>query len=59
MNPARTLGPAIIHNKYRGLWIYMIAPVLGAISGASAYNFLRMPDKPVPEITEASSFLTE
>ncbi|XP_050287507.1 nodulin-26-like [Quercus robur] len=59
MNPARTLGPAIIHNKYRGLWIYMIAPVLGGISGASAYNFLRMPDKPVPEITEASSFLTE
>ncbi|KAK7857076.1 nodulin-26 [Quercus suber] len=59
MNPARTLGPAIIHKKYKGLWIYMIAPVLGGISGASAYNVLRLPDKPVPEITEASSFLTE
>ncbi|XP_075664270.1 nodulin-26-like [Castanea sativa] len=59
MNPARSLGPAIIHNKYKGLWIYIIAPILGAISGVSAYNVLRLTDKPVPEITEAKSFLTE
>ena len=37
----------------------MIAPVLGGISGASAYNVLRLPDKPVPEITEPKPFLTE
>ncbi|KAL0011454.1 hypothetical protein SO802_006562 [Lithocarpus litseifolius] len=59
MNPARSLGPAIIHNKYKGLWIYIIAPILGGISGASAYNVLRLPNKPMPKITEARSFLTE
>ncbi|KAL4627250.1 hypothetical protein ACB092_05G155100 [Castanea dentata] len=43
MNPARSLGPAIVHSEYRGIWIYMVAPILGAISGAWVYNVIRTP----------------
>ncbi|KAK9667732.1 hypothetical protein RND81_13G007600, partial [Saponaria officinalis] len=37
MNPARTLGPAIAAGRYTRIWIYMTAPVLGAITGAAVY----------------------
>lgn len=31
MNPARSLGPNIVSGNIQGLWLYMIAPVLGAL----------------------------
>lgn len=31
VNPARTLGPAIVGNTWHGLWIYLIAPPIGAV----------------------------
>ncbi|CAI9284199.1 unnamed protein product [Lactuca saligna] len=34
MNSARTLGPAIAANNYKGIWIYLTAPILGALAGA-------------------------
>ncbi|TVU42703.1 hypothetical protein EJB05_09124, partial [Eragrostis curvula] len=37
MNPARTLGPAIATGTYTKIWLYMIAPPLGAIAGTGAY----------------------
>nr|GMD01722.1 aquaporin NIP1-1-like [Ipomoea batatas] len=46
MNPARSLGPAIVSNRYRGIWIYMLGPTAGAIAGAWAYNILRHKNKP-------------
>ncbi|XP_071699797.1 aquaporin NIP1-1-like [Rutidosis leptorrhynchoides] len=49
MNPARSLGPAIIWNDYTGLWIYILGPTIGAIAGAWAYNSLRFTDKPMSE----------
>ncbi|KAK4767000.1 hypothetical protein SAY86_014751 [Trapa natans] len=56
MNPARSLGPAIVHNHYRKLWIYLLAPTLGAISGAWIYNLIRFTNKPIREITKSASF---
>ncbi|KAK3206746.1 hypothetical protein Dsin_020792 [Dipteronia sinensis] len=44
MNPARSLGPAIVSNQYKGIWIYMVSPVLGAVSGAWVYNMVRFTD---------------
>ncbi|KQJ95420.1 hypothetical protein BRADI_3g17101v3 [Brachypodium distachyon] len=41
MNPARTLGPAIATGTYTKVWIYMLAPPLGAISGTGAYIALK------------------
>lgn len=33
VNPARSLGPAIVGNTWNGIWIYLIAPPVGAIIG--------------------------
>ncbi|PON46954.1 Major intrinsic protein [Parasponia andersonii] len=57
MNPARSLGSAVVWNKYTGIWIYLIAPVVGASAGAWAYNLIRLDNKPVREITKTGSFL--
>ncbi|XP_031386976.1 aquaporin NIP1-1-like [Punica granatum] len=57
MNPARSLGPAIVSNNYTGIWIYLLAPTLGAIAGAWVYNSIRLSDKPAREITKSTSFL--
>ena len=26
MNPTRSLGPALVHNEFRGIWIYLVSP---------------------------------
>lgn len=57
MNPVRSLGPAIVSNRYEGIWIYIVGPTLGAIAGAWAYNIIRFTDKPLREITKTASFL--
>ena len=31
MNPARSLGPALVSMKFDSLWIYLSAPILGAL----------------------------
>jgi aquaporin NIP len=31
MNPARSLGPALVAHNFNALWIYLSAPVLGAL----------------------------
>nr|AMW03271.1 aquaporin NIP [Tamarix hispida] len=57
MNPARSIGPAIVHHRYNSLWIYIVAPLCGAVSGAWVYNLIRLTDKPLREITSSGSFL--
>jgi len=41
MNPARSLGPALAAAELNALWIYLLAPLLGAALGAVAYQVLR------------------
>lgn len=41
MNPARSIAPAVVLGDLSYLWIYVIAPVLGAISSVPLYNFMR------------------
>jgi aquaporin Z len=31
MNPARSIAPAIVAGKMQHLWMYILAPILGAI----------------------------
>uniref|UniRef100_A0A5B7BRZ7 Aquaporin NIP-type n=1 Tax=Davidia involucrata TaxID=16924 RepID=A0A5B7BRZ7_DAVIN len=57
MNPARSIGPAVVRHVYKGLWVYIVGPVIGTIAGAFAYNLIRFTDKPLREITKSSSFL--
>jgi MIP family channel proteins len=40
MNPARSLGPALVSGQWQYFYIYVIAPVLGAIAGGYVYGFL-------------------
>ena len=46
MNPARSLGPAVVARIWSGHWIYWLAPVLGALIAAAVFDFLF---KPIPK----------
>ena len=38
LNPARSLGPAIFSNNFHSIWIYLFAPVLGALLAVWAWR---------------------
>ena len=40
VNPARTLGPALVSNAFDSVWVYMLAPALGGVVGAVLYWFV-------------------
>ena len=41
MNPARSLGPALVGGDLHALWLYVVAPLVGAALGALAYQCVR------------------
>jgi aquaporin Z len=41
MNPARSLGPDVVGDVWRGLWIYFVAPPLGMLAAAETFVRLR------------------
>jgi aquaporin NIP len=41
LNPARSLGPALVSGELDALWIYLIAPLLGGLLGALVYDLVR------------------
>jgi MIP family channel proteins len=41
MNPARSLGPALVSETWTALWVYLLAPPLGAAMAALVYRWLR------------------
>jgi aquaporin NIP len=41
MNPARSIGPALVSGELHDLWIYIAAPLTGALLGALAYTVVR------------------
>ncbi|KAJ9173289.1 hypothetical protein P3X46_016440 [Hevea brasiliensis] len=51
MNPARSLGPAIASAYYKGIWVYIIGPVVGTLLGACSYNLIRVTDQPIQAIS--------
>jgi aquaporin NIP len=56
MNPARSLGPALAAAELDSLWIYILAPLLGAALGALAYQFVRGEQtQPAPVSTDAAA----
>jgi MIP family channel proteins len=40
MNPARSFGPAFVHNYFVWHWCYWIAPIAGAMAAALVYEHL-------------------
>lgn len=41
MNPARSLGPAVVSADLDALWLYLVAPCVGAVVAAVLYQFVR------------------
>lgn len=41
MNPARSLGPALVGNNLSQILIYLVVPCFGAVAGAFAFGFLK------------------
>ena len=41
MNPARSLGPAIMSVNFVHVWVYLVGPILGAALGAWTYRVVR------------------
>lgn len=56
MNPVRTLGPAVAAGNYRALWVYLVAPTLGAILGAGTYTAVKLRDDEVDAPSQVRSF---
>ena len=41
MNPARSLAPAVVSQHLSGLWIYLLAPVIGGLLGVIGCRCVR------------------
>ena len=41
MNPARSLAPDLVAGQLANLWIYLLAPVLGALAGVALCRLMR------------------
>lgn len=42
MNPARSIGPALVAGIWEDQWIYVVAPLIGAAIGGWVYEWLRI-----------------
>jgi aquaporin NIP len=47
MNPIRSLAPALVSGNLHALWLYIVAPIVGASIGGLAYQFVR-DEQPAP-----------
>jgi MIP family channel proteins len=52
MNPARSIGPAVASGNLHALWLYIVAPIVGASLAALAYQFVRGEATGEPEVVE-------
>ncbi|XP_031264873.1 nodulin-26-like [Pistacia vera] len=43
MNPARSIGPALVSGQLHSLWLYILAPILGTTTASSIYCLVWLP----------------
>lgn len=43
MNPARSLAPALVAMQFGNLWIYLVAPIMGAVAGVAVCRCIQPP----------------
>ncbi|NYD20522.1 aquaporin [Kineococcus aurantiacus] len=43
VNPARAFGPAVVSGTFSGLWLYLLAPLVGGVVAAVCYDKLLAP----------------
>ncbi|GAB2210767.1 hypothetical protein Droror1_Dr00016051 [Drosera rotundifolia] len=64
MNPARSIGPAVVRKTCKKLWIYVVGPTVGCVAGGATYNLVKHLDKfpsaihdhPLPVFTKHIEF---
>ncbi|KAF4360365.1 hypothetical protein F8388_019451 [Cannabis sativa] len=52
MNPARSIGPAIVLGIYTKIWVFIVSPILGAMAATLVYSIVRVPK---PEISGSTT----
>ena len=55
MNPARSLAPAVVSGNLTALWVYLTAPVLGALVAVLMWKLLRADQGPSDAIVPSRS----
>jgi aquaporin Z len=58
MNPARSLGPALVTGDLHSVWIYVVGPVIGAVLAVLITRFLHGPmerNRPAAEAARGES----
>ncbi|MBP2656087.1 MAG: aqpZ2 [Firmicutes bacterium] len=59
-NPARSIAPALVSGNLDHLWLYIIAPILGAACVALLYNLLgNVAENPVVQQSTTKEILEE
>jgi aquaporin NIP len=46
MNPARSIGPAVVSGVIKNQWVFVVAPILGALFASMLYSVLRVEEPP-------------
>jgi glycerol uptake facilitator protein/aquaporin Z len=49
INPARQFGPAVLSGQTTDLWIYLVAPILGAVLGTAIHHLYTRRIRPLGE----------
>jgi aquaporin NIP len=46
LNPARSLGPAIVSGDYKNIGVFVVGPLVGALAGLLVASLLRPATNP-------------
>ena len=59
MNPARSIGPAIITGHLENLWPYLVGPLLGGVLAVVVATVLRGPYRAAPSQSDPQTRIHE
>jgi len=54
LNPARSLGPALVGGEWSDFWIYLVGPLVGAALGALVHGLLYPPEVVEVDVVEGT-----
>jgi MIP family channel proteins len=55
MNPIRSLAPALVSGDLHAVWLYIVAPIVGASFGGLLYQFVRGEQQQPAEVTRPAA----